>query len=491
MSDRFATLESLNFDNSYTRFPEHYFHRVQPDPLQHAHLISFNPEVAMLLDLNPCSINPSDLARYFGGHEPLPGSDAVAMKYAGHQFGYYNPNLGDGRGLLLGEVVNQQGQRWDLHLKGAGKTRYSRFGDGRAVLRSSIREYLVSEAMHGLGIPTTRALCLIGSEQHVMREGMEPCATVLRVTECHIRFGHFEHFYYSKQHDDLKELADYCIERYYPQVKSAENPYLAMYQEICERTAGLVALWQAYGFVHGVLNTDNMSILGETFDYGPYTFLDEYLPDYISNKNDDAGRYAFKQQPDIVQWNLTALAEAMLPLVDQEDLKDTLRGFAPRFVELRNRRLAARLGLITTQSTDAGFIEALLDIFTAQRIDFNRFFRALCDYQGENADRTALCAFVCDTAPLAQWLDQYDQRLQAEAASFPIRRQQMRSVNPKYTLRNYMAEEAIREAHVGNYVPVNQLLGLLRHPGDEHPDMQRYADTPPDWAGAICLTCSS
>lgn len=491
MSDSFATLETLNFDNTYTRFPEHFFHRVTPQPLVDAHLISFNTEVASLLDLNPCEINPSDLANYFGGESLLPGSEPIAMKYTGHQFGYYNPDLGDGRGLLLGEVVNRKGERWDLHLKGAGKTRYSRFGDGRAVLRSSIREYLVSEAMQGLGIPTTRALCLIGSTQYVMRNGMESCAAVLRVTPCHIRFGHFEYFYYSKQHEDLRRLADYCIERYYPDVKEADNPYLAMYQQIADRTAQLVAQWQAYGFVHGVLNTDNMSILGETFDYGPYTFLDEYRPDFVANQNDTAGRYAFKQQPDIVQWNLTALAESFLPMVGEEELKDVLRAYSYKFVAYRNARFAARLGLQTEQAGDAVLIESLLALFAEHKVDFNRFFRTLCDYEGAGAARDALYSFLCDTAALDRWLDQYDERLATEAASFPIRRQQMRSVNPKYILRNYMAEEAIRDATEGNYVLVNQLLGLLRHPGDDHPDMQRFADTPPDWAGAICLTCSS
>lgn len=491
MSDSFATLDTLNFDNSYARFPEHFYHRVGAEPLPGAHLISFNPEVARLLDLDPCQINPSQLAHYFGGEGVLPGSESIAMKYTGHQFGYYNPDLGDGRGLLLGEVVNQQGERWDLHLKGAGKTRYSRFGDGRAVLRSSIREYLVSEAMQGLGIPTTRALCLVGSEQMVMRNGMEPCAAVLRVTPCHIRFGHFQYFYYSKQHNDLRVLADYCIERYYPEVADAENPYLAMFQQICNRSAYMVALWQAYGFVHGVLNTDNMSILCETFDYGPYSFMDQYRPDYISNQNDETGRYAFRQQPDIVQWNLTALAEALLPLVDQEDLKDTLRQFASTFVAYRNQRFAARLGWQSKHPDDAGLIEALLDLFTEHKVDFNRFLRSLCDYDGSIEARERLLPFVSNTDALTDWLEQYDQRLTLEAASTPIRRQQMRSVNPKYLLRNYMAEEAIREAHQGNYVLVNQLLRVLRHPGDEHPDMEQYAGEPPLWAGAINLTCSS
>ena len=273
MPETLRTLENLNFDNSYTRLPEYFYQRVDPSPLEGTHLISVNPEVATLLDLDPDSLDSDELTRYFGGHATLPGGESIAMKYTGHQFGVYNPDLGDGRGLLLGEVVNASGERWDLHLKGAGRTAYSRFGDGRAVLRSSIREYLAGEAMHGLRIPTTRGLCLVGSEEQVFREQVESCAALLRVSHCHIRFGHFEHFFYRGRPSDLKLLADYCIDRYFPFAKERENPYQAMYEEIVTRTVRLVAFWQSYGFVHGVLNTDNMSILGEAFDYGPYTFM--------------------------------------------------------------------------------------------------------------------------------------------------------------------------------------------------------------------------
>lgn len=491
MSDKLTLLESLNFDNSYARFPEYFYHRTQADPLPSAHLISFNPEVAGLLDLDPCQLQPEQLAYYFGGEGILPGSDSLAMKYTGHQFGQYNPDLGDGRGLLLGEVVNRKGERWDLHLKGAGKTRYSRFGDGRAVLRSSIREYLVSEAMQGLGIPTTRALCLVGSQQKVMREGMEPCAAVLRVTQCHIRFGHFECFYYSKRHDDLKLLADYCIERYFPEAKDSETPYLAMFDQIMERSAQMVALWQAYGFVHGVLNTDNMSIIGETFDYGPYTFLDQYVPEFISNHSDETGRYAFKQQPNIVGWNLAALAQSLLPLVDREAIQEMLDGFSDRYKRYRTQSIAARLGLLLVQGADSELIEDLLALFTANKVDLTRFYRTLCDFDGTEQSKHALFELVPDADLLNRWLERYQARLESEAASVPIRRQQMRSVNPKFVLRNYMAENAIREASVGNYEPVNQLLRLLRHPGDEHAELQVYADQPPSWASAINLTCSS
>ncbi len=487
------TLDTLNFDNTYAELPSHWFQRTEPKALKHAHLISFNPRVAAYLDLDPCQTHPQDLASYFGGQMVLPGAEPIAMKYTGHQFGHYNPDLGDGRGLLLGEVVNSKGQRWDLHLKGAGQTAYSRFGDGRAVLRSSIREYLVSEAMYGLGIPSTEALCLVGSEEYTSRLGMEPCAMLLRVTPCHIRFGHFEWLYYSSRHDELKQLADYCLTRFYPECSEADQPYLAMFDEIMERTARLVAQWQTYGFVHGVLNTDNMSILGETFDYGPYTFLDNYDPDHVANKNDDGGRYAFFRQPAVVQWNLACLAQALLPLISREALEARLESFPAKVAEYQLSRQKARLGLQTEQAGDAELISQLWQLFEQQKTDITHFFSELTELSPDELKAEQLQAFTQpDTAAWAQWFKAYQQRVMQEHASEPIRHQQMRSVNPYYLLRNYMAEEAIREATQGDYRLVNQLLPILRHPCERHDaKAQRFLASPPDWAAAICLTCSS
>lgn len=482
----------LEFDNSYARLPEQWFQRLQPQPLQGAHLISFNSPVAGLIGLDPCQVEPDELVKCFGGEVLLEGADPLAMKYTGHQFGFYNPDLGDGRGLLLGEVVNAEGERWDLHLKGAGRTAFSRFGDGRAVLRSSIREYLAGEAMAGLGIPTTRALCLIGSEQYTRRDGMEPCAMLVRVTRCHIRFGHFEYFYYTRQHDALKQLADYTIERYYSQCQAHDNPYLAFFDQVLERTAQLVALWQSYGFVHAVLNTDNMSILGETFDYGPFTFMDNYQPDFVANQNDHEGRYAFERQPAIVKWNLTALAQALLPLVPKEALEASLERFDRCYRDHELSRMRTRLGLQLKREDDRELVGSLVRLAASQRLDLNRMLRALSDQEAISAqwlsDHLGLCS-----VPLAltEWLDEYRRRAALETTDEADRLQQMRAVNPRYILRNYMAEEVIREAHAGNYEPLNALLPVLRAPSDEHPAMARYAGTPPDWAGAICLTCSS
>ncbi|MBV1789530.1 YdiU family protein [Marinobacterium sp. D7] len=484
------TLESLQFDNSYARLPQQWYQRTEPAPLKGARLAGFNAEVAQLIDLDPCSVTPEQLVCYFNGEKSLPGAEPLAMKYTGHQFGFYNPDLGDGRGLLLGEVVNHKGERWDLHLKGAGRTAFSRFGDGRAVLRSTIREYLAGEAMAGLGIPTTRALCLIASEHYTQRNGMEPCALLVRVTPCHIRFGHFEYFYYSRQHDQLKLLADYSIDRYYPQCREADNPYLALFLEVQERTAELVALWQSYDFVHGVLNTDNMSILGETFDYGPYTFMDWHEPDHIANKNDDQGRYAFKRQPEIVLWNLSAFAQALVPLVPQEALEQALTRFMGRFRYHELKRMRARLGLQQEDEGDAALVVELRRLAAANRLDLARFFYHLSEQPAEELLASELG--LCESVPeLSEWLKTYWRRLALEVASPPIREAQMRAVNPRYILRNYMAEEVIREAHAGNYAPLNDLLPLLREPAKVDPKLDRYAGMPPDWAGAICLTCSS
>ncbi len=494
---RLKAFNQLTLENSYLDFPEHFYHRVNPRGLKNAHLISFNPDVATLLDLDPCSVQPSDLARFFGGGDTLPGSEPLAMKYGGHQFGQYNPDLGDGRGLLLGEIVNHKGERWDLHLKGSGKTAYSRFGDGRAVLRSSIREYLISAAMQGLGIPTTQALSLVGSEEYTMREGMELCAKVLRVTQCHIRFGHFEHLYYTRQHDALKTLTDYCLTRYFPECKaahqdSAEQAYLAMFKQIRDLSIEMVVKWQAYGFVHGVMNTDNMSILGETFDYGPYVFMDRYQPDFISNHTDHEGRYAFKRQPDIMLWNLSCLAQALLPLIEREALVAALDEYKDRYQQAYYQQMKTRLGWMTDQEGDNLLVDQLIQLATQQRIDLNRFLRDLCKLQPDKDSSLHQClSHFTDPVAATDWLVAYTQRTEREASSFPIRQQQMRSVNPCYLLRSYMLEEAILEANNGDYRLVNTLLSVVRRPFEDKAEFARYAGEPPEWAGGISLSCSS
>jgi len=311
------TLEQLQFNNSFSRLPAEFYSRVQPTPLTKQFLLSFNPAAAALIELYATESQREDFVDVISGKKLLPGCDPVAACYSGHQFGHYVPRLGDGRAILLGEVDTSTGQHWDLQLKGAGITPYSRSGDGRAVLRSTIREYLCSEAMHGLGIPTTRALCIIGSQEEVYREQIEPGAMLVRMSPSHVRFGNFEYFFYTQQFEHLKTLADYVIAGFYPELAQEKNPYLSLLQNIIKRTAELIAHWQAVGFSHGVMNSDNMSVLGLTLDYGPYGFLDQYDPDFICNHSDHQGRYAFNKQPEIGLFNASCFAQAILPLLDE------------------------------------------------------------------------------------------------------------------------------------------------------------------------------
>ena len=319
------SLETLSFDNSYARLPESFYAKLNPTPFSEPpYLISFNLAAAELIDLDPEQAKRPEFADVFGGSMLVPGMEPLAMLYSGHQFGVYVPQLGDGRAILLGEARNERGERWDLQLKGAGLTPFSRDGDGRAVLRSTIREYLCSEAMHGLGIPTTRALCIVGSEHKVFREQVETSAIVLRMAPSHVRFGSFEILYYRKQHEQLTVLADYVIAHHYPHLVDVSDKYARFFSEVAERTARLIAQWQAVGWAHGVMNTDNRSILGITLDYGPFGFIDDYDPGFICNHSDHNGRYAFNQQPYIGLWNLSCLAQALLPLSQKEDLKAAL-----------------------------------------------------------------------------------------------------------------------------------------------------------------------
>src|SRR6185312_8899305 len=320
------------FDNTYARLPPAFYAKLNPTPFtSKPYLVSFNPAAADLIDLEPSEAKRPEFAALFGGGMLAPGMDPLAMLYSGHQFGVYVPQLGDGRAILLGEATNARGERWDLHLKGAGRTPFSRDGDGRAVLRSTIREYLCSEAMHALGIPTTRALCIVGSDDKVYREQVETGATLVRMAPSHVRFGTFEVFYYRKQHEQLKTLADYIIDQHFLPLRDAGDKYARFFVEVLERTAKLIAQWQAVGWAHGVMNTDNMSILGLTMDYGQYGFMDDYDAGCICNHSDHNGRYAFNQQPYIGLWNLSCLAQALLPLAEKDALKAGLEIYQPLF----------------------------------------------------------------------------------------------------------------------------------------------------------------
>ena len=483
-------LASLNFDNSYARLPAVFYAKLLPTPLPKPYLVSFNESAAALIELDPAQAKRAEFLDYFAGHKILPGAEPLAMLYAGHQFGHYVPQLGDGRAILLGEVVNSRGERWDLHLKGAGETPFSRSGDGRAVLRSSIREYLCCEAMHGLGIPTTRALCIVGSDAEVYREQIETGATLVRMAPSHVRFGSFEVFFYRGQHAEIKLLADYVIAQHYPELAELTDKYPRFLREVVLRTARLMAKWQAVGFAHGVMNTDNMSILGITLDYGPYGFLDQFDPGYICNHSDHAGRYAFDQQPEIGAWNVTCLAQALSPLMSVAQAQEALSGYNDAFASHYIELMSAKLG-VTPGPEAVPLITGLLEILQQNRVDYTIFFRRLNRFKLDDQNGFIRDLFL-DRAAFDAWAALYRARLQQEGGQDAERSARLDRINPKYILRNYMAQMAIQKAvQARDYTEVDRLLKLVQQPFDEHPEMEHYAGFPPDWAAAIEVSCSS
>ena len=441
------TLETLQFENTFARLPEVFYAKVTPTPLKNPFLVSFNPDAAALIDLDPDEAKRPEFAGCFAGQYLPPGSEPLAMVYAGHQFGAYVSRLGDGRAILIGEVHNSRGEQWDLHLKGAGLTPFSRDDDGRAVLRSSIREYLCSEAMHGLGIPTTRALCVVGSEEEVLRERVETGATLLRLAPSHVRFGHFEFFYWRNQLDHLKTLADYVLAQHFPELVGLPDAYARFYHEVAVRTARLIARWQAVGFAHGVMNSDNMSVLGMTLDYGPFGFLDAYNPAFICNHSDRHGRYAFQNQPDIGYFNLRCLAQALTPLAPDEAIKPGLDAYEAVFRESYGELMRAKLGLSESRPGDDVLVSDLLELMRGSGADFTNLFRALCDFkQAPEEKNDTLRDWFVDREAFDKWADRYKVRLRVEGSRDEDRAARMRRVNPKYVLRNYLAHAAIQMA---------------------------------------------
>ncbi|WP_188985919.1 protein adenylyltransferase SelO [Pseudomonas matsuisoli] len=482
------TLDDLVFDNRFARLGDTFSTEVLPDPLNAPRLVVVSESAMALLDLPASEHARPEFIELFAGHTLWNDAAPRAMVYSGHQFGGYSPRLGDGRGLLLGEVVNSRGEHWDLHLKGAGLTPYSRMGDGRAVLRSSIREFLASEHLHALGIPTSRALCVTGSDTPVYRETRETGAMLLRMAPSHVRFGHFEYFYYTRQHDALKTLADHVIAEHFPACREQSAPYAALFREVLERTAEMIAYWQAYGFCHGVMNTDNMSILGITFDFGPYAFLDDFDANHICNHSDDTGRYSFSNQVPIAHWNLAALGQALTPLAEADELRATLELFLPLYQAHYLALMRRRLGWIGEEEDDAELVQRLLQLMQGSAIDFTAFFREL----GERAPADAVARLRDDFIDLTgfdDWAEAYLARCTEEAPS--TRRARMHAVNPKYILRNYLAQEVITAAERGDYEPVRTLQEVLSRPFDEQPGREHYAQRPPDWGKHLEISCSS
>lgn len=484
-------LDELTFDNRFARLGDVFSTHVLPAPLDSPRLVVASDAALALLDLAPSEAQTPLFAEVFSGQKLWAETEPRAMIYSGHQFGHYNPQLGDGRGLLLGEVYNAAGEHWDLHLKGAGQTPYSRMGDGRAVLRSSIREFLASEALHALGIPSSRALCVIGSDTPVWRETQERGATVPRLAPSHVRFGHFEYFYYTKQPEQQKILADHVLALHFPECLEQPQPYLAMFTRIVERNAELIALWQAYGFCHGVMNTDNMSILGITFDFGPYAFLDDFNANFICNHSDHEGRYAFSNQVPIGHWNLSALAQALTPLISLDPLRQALGLFLPLYQAQYLDRMRRRLGLTSAEDGDMTLVERLLNLMQNSAVDYNLFFRRLGDLPADAAVAALRDDFV-DLLGFDAWAQDYLARIARQAPCSDSERQaRMHAVNPLYVLRNYLAQKAIDAAERGDYSEVRQLHAVLTRPFEQQDGMERYAERPPEWGKHLEISCSS
>ena len=484
--------------------------RLDPTPLPDPRLLAHSPDLAAQLGIPAGWWATRQAAEVLTGNRILPSSQPFASVYSGHQFGVWAGQLGDGRAIALGEVcavadAHDANQGWELQLKGAGPTPYSRRGDGRAVLRSSIREFLCSEAMHALGIPTTRALSLTASPAPVYREEAETAAVVCRAAPSFIRFGHFEHFAARDQLDALRQLADYVIDRYYPACRSADgSPYAALLRAVAERTAEMLAHWQAVGFCHGVMNTDNMSILGLTIDYGPFQFLDGFNPGHICNHSDTQGRYAFRQQPQVAYWNLFCLGQALHPLIGDEDATvAAIEAYRPRISSAFAALMRSKLGLPALPATDAAapqeeadpatpVVGQLLQLLAAEQVDYTIFWTRLSDAAPATTHAgqyDAVQDLFVDRAGFAAWLLTYQELLaqSGSAADADL----MQKSNPRFVLRNHLGEAAIRAAQAGDASVLQQLQAVLAAPYSTHLAHADWAGFPPDWASSISISCSS
>ena len=466
-----------------------------PTPLPAPYLVAVSEPAAALIGLDPAHLSTEESIAMLIGNAVPARSLPLAAVYSGHQFGVWAGQLGDGRAILLGDVATDEGPM-ELQWKGAGLTPYSRMGDGRAVLRSSIREFLCSEAMHALGIPTSRALSVVGSDQGVMRETVETSAVVIRMAPSFVRFGSFEHWAHRDKLEQLKLLADYVIERFYPQLKTEAQPYQALLKEVTRRTAHMIAHWQAVGFMHGVMNTDNMSILGQTLDYGPFGFMEAFDSQHICNHTDQQGRYSYAMQPQIGHWNCYALAQALLPLIGEVAAAQTaLDLYQPEFAAKLDQLLHAKLGLSITeqyQAADRALFDAMFSLMQANSVDFTLFFRRLSSLRAADASGDlALRDLFLDRPAFDAWAEQYRSRLRAEASDDAARQRAMNAVNPKYVLRNYLAQVAIEKAQNKDFTEVARLLSVLQRPYDEQPEYEQYAALPPDWASHLEVSCSS
>ena len=475
----------FGYENTYARLPERFYARVDPTPVAAPRLIKINTQLAMKLGLNPDELASEQGVAILAGNRVADGSEPLAIAYAGHQFGHFVPQLGDGRANLLGEVVARDGVRYDIQLKGSGPTPFSRRGDGRAAIGPVLREYIVSEAMAALGVPTARALAAVITGQQVVRETVLPGAVFTRVAASHLRVGTFQYFAVRGDVEGLRTLADFAIARHYPEAARAERPYRALLDGVIARQARLIAQWMLLGFIHGVMNTDNMSISGETIDYGPCAFMEAFDPDKVFSSIDLNGRYAYSNQPNAAHWNLTRLAEALLPVLEQEagsqeaalaSAYEALAAFGPQFEAARAAGLRRKLGLFTQREGDTALAEDLLACMAANRADFTLTFRRLCDAAAGSEGDAAAREVFASPAAYDSWAAGWRHRLEEEPSSAQARTAMMRSASPAFIPRNHVVEAALDAAVARqDFQPFEDLLDVVSRPYEDRPGLDRYS----------------
>jgi uncharacterized protein YdiU (UPF0061 family) len=478
-------LKSNPFTNSYSALGRDFYQSIQPTPVQNPELIIFNQALSDELGLAETSLNSSAGAAVFAGNRVPEGAEPLAMAYSGHQFGHFNPHLGDGRALLLGQIQSPGGRSFDIHMKGTGQTAFSRNGDGRAALGPVLREYLVSEAMARLGVPTTRALAAVTTGEEVAREQLLPGGIITRVAASFVRIGTFEYFLARDDRAALTRLADYVIENQYPDLRQAENPYLALLDAVIEGQAALIAQWMQLGFIHGVMNTDNMSVACETIDYGPCAFMDHYAHDRVYSSIDHHGRYAYNNQPNIGLWNLSRFAECLLQLIDEdtgtavEIAKDHLESFISSYQAHWLTAMRAKLGLKTVLDEDRALIEELFAIMAGSNADFTLTFYQLSMLDLDASNDDAILALFDHAESFARWVDQWRRRLRQESSDDGERKAGMRAVNPVYIPRNHLIEAAIRAAEDrGDFSVFHALHDVLQQPFDFQAGREAYMQPP-------------
>ncbi len=488
-------IKELRFENAYAELPPEFYQKKDPLAFDSPYMVAFNENLAAELGIDPEEKQNPLLADYLCGKIPLAGADSLAMYYAGWQFGVYNPHLGDGRALLLGQIVDGQNRRWDLHLKGCGASRFSRGFDGRATLRSSVREYLGSEALHHLGIPSTRTLCVVGGAEKIKRETVEPAAMILRVAQTHVRFGSFEGFYYHGEEQSVRTLADYMIARHYPEIPGGtKEGYGAFLLATAKKTAATIAKWQAFGFTHGVMNTDNMSVTGLTLDYGPYGFVEAFDRDYAPNRSDHFGRYSYGNQCAIARWNLGKFAKSLESLVDKKHTALAIEVYNKTFSETYRELMLRKFGFCEEKKESLRFIEKTLGLLAESETDYHIFFRNLSCVSSDGSFKESpwLAQLCAASGGWHEWICEYARRLRENSLPDPERKKLMDSVNPRYVLRKHIMETAIRAAiEREDYSEIEKVKRIFENPFSEQPEHKSYAEASPKWAKNLVVSCLS